>query len=83
MAIAHPDHVMNKLLTALGLEDVENVKGFTLISYFDGIATVTVEFYPDEDKVDQLEPVLKEYYLMEKQAEEIKVVHTKDGITSI
>ena len=67
MAIAHPDQTMNKLLTALGLEDVENIKGFTLVSYCDEIITVTVEFYPDEDKVDQLAPVLKEYYLTEKE----------------
>lgn len=65
MGLAYGHNVGDKLKFALGLP--AHTKGFEIRCYVNEIVTIKCEYYPEIEGIIQLETVLKEYELHEKE----------------
>ncbi len=65
----------NEVIEALGLSNVKNIVDIDLTIHCEDVITVTVKYYPENDELDKLIPILKKYELKEKLQTKIKANH--------
>jgi len=67
MAVCGHDNICAKIAEELG---IKHCRKLHIKMDVDSMVIVEAEFFPEVDGVEQLEPILKEYYLAEKENEE-------------